>query len=164
MDKNKNSQTEQKTSGGDLRQGGVSSGKNDQLEKIHSVLDAGSQVLIRVSTVFPFKFFPTTIVVGKSKLDIIYRFFATTRTESILISNIVSVKMETAFIFASIEIETDVPHTQAIKISTLPISKARQLVDLVQGLMISYDMKAELSSVSSDHLKQPLKQIGRTKL
>ncbi|MCL4208080.1 PH domain-containing protein [Patescibacteria group bacterium] len=135
--------------------------ENDKLESLAADSD---NIICSVKTVFPFQIFPSVLSVEKTKIIFIRYFFLGHHAESMLINNISSVKLENAYFLSSIEIVNNIPYSPKIVIPYLPSREAREVVEIIQGLMIAYETKTDVTKITSEELVDPMKKIGSTKI
>lgn len=132
--------------------------------KLESLAADSDSVMCSVQTVFPFQIFPSVLTVEKTKIIFIRYYFLGHHAESMLINNISSVKLENAFFLSSIEIVNNIPSSPKIVIPYLPSKKAREVVEIIQGLMIAYETKTDVTKIDNEELLIPMQKIGSTKI
>lgn len=132
--------------------------------KLESLAADSDNIICSVKTVFPFQIFPSVLSVEKTKIIFIRYFFLGHQAESMLINNISSVKLENAYFLSSIEIVNNIPYSPKIVIPYLPSREAREVVEIIQGLMIAYETKTDVTNITSEDLVDPMKKIGSTKI
>lgn len=135
-----------------------------EIDKLESLASDSNNIICSVKTVFPFQIFPSVLTVEKTKIIFIKYFLLGHQAESMLIHNISSVKLENAYFLSSIEIVNNVPYSPKIIIPFLPSQKAREVVEIIQGLMVAYETKTDFSKIDSDELAAPMQKIGSTKI
>ncbi len=121
-------------------------------------------VLMALSTVFPFKFFPTTITIEKTKVNIKNRlFFGSSEIQSVLISDLSTCETESNFFFAVLKLVTRIPNAPSITINYLPKEEAMKARRIIQGLMVGVMNKVDLTKVSTTELLESIEQVGDSK-
>src|SRR5690348_14171043 len=109
-------------------------------EKLQSLIDKPQKPLLVISTVFPFDFFPDTLVIETIKVHLISRhFFASEQIHSFLVKGIADVFVETGPIFATLNIllQMVTRENQQTQIKNLWKHDAVKARDIIQGLIIA---------------------------
>src|SRR5579883_2089098 len=76
-----------------------------QSAKFEKLVHKTDRILLKVKAVFPFEFFPDSLVIDENKVNIIHRiFFWTSEIQSIPISHIQDVEVDTSILFATLKI------------------------------------------------------------
>lgn len=130
-----------------------------------SVQDVAQQneVLFTVRTVFPFDFFPDTIIVDRFKVQINKAFFfASYRVTTVPISETLNIKVTHGLFFAQVHIE-DFMARVSTKIEYLPNADATELGELVQGMVIAMKQKASLQQDTSLNIARAAEELGSTR-
>lgn len=137
-------------------------------QELENLANKSEQILLRITNVFPFAFFPDELIIDELKVNIINRiFFFAEQLRSILIKDIVNVVVETGPFFATLVItdrtsstESNVP-TNIVKVKYLKKNEATTARRIIQGLKISYEQKVDLASLGVNELTGKLEEIGR---
>lgn len=120
--------------------------------------------LFCVTTVFPFRLFPTTVSVDKKKVDVIREiFYKSKHIQSILIQDIANVTVETNLFFAQLVINDRLPLNQPIVIEYLPKESAMKIRRIIEGLLVGDHAQIDTAQSSGDHFVSQLETIGRAK-
>lgn len=151
----------------DIRIPGISDEINTYLErmkkteKLTRLAQMSNDILFRCRTVFPFDFFPDTVIVDKTKVNfIIKEFFLSEIVHSIMIKNIKDIQVETSAFFAKIVIIPDVYLGQAITVSYLSKSGAQEARRVIQGLMLCYKEGIDISDLDASEIKNKIEIAG----
>ena len=130
-------------------------------EKLTRLAQMSNDILFRCRTVFPFDFFPDTVIVDKTKVNfIIKEFFLSEIVHSIMIKNIKDIQVETSAFFAKIVIIPDVYLGQAITVSYLSKSGAQEARRVIQGLMLCYKEGIDISDLDASEIKNKIETAG----
>ncbi len=106
--------------------------------KMDELIEKSNRVLFRTSTVFPFDFFPSEIIIDENKVSIIKKtFFWSEEVHSIMIKDITDVLIQTIPFFATLIICDDSSGENQINISFLKKDEAIKIRKIIQGLMVS---------------------------
>ncbi len=129
--------------------------------KMAELVEESKDVILKVSGVFPFDFFPDELVIEKNKVNYINRyFFWSGKVRSVLIENIEDITIETSPFFASLEIE-EVGHGQEkIALGYIWKEKAKVAREVIQGLIICKRTGIKIPDISSKDLIAKLQEIG----
>src|SRR5258708_7965897 len=77
----------------------------EQSANFEKLIKKSDRVLLKIKSVFPFEFFPDSIVIDESKVSIIHRiFFWTAAIQSIPIQHVQDVEVDTSILFATLKI------------------------------------------------------------
>lgn len=137
-------------------------------KKLDSLVQKTSRVLIRISTVFPFEFFPTIVTVDEKKVSISRGIFFSSRTiESILVKDIRTVIVSSNILFASVKIQLG-PMATAEQgpptIYWLWKNDADRLRRIILGLVACEEEDIDLSQFEKRDLIRKVDQIGNARV
>lgn len=137
--------------------------EGEETEKFNHMVDQCEVPLLKITTVFPFVFFPNDVIVDVNKVTIIFRnFFASEQVHSVLVKDISDVVVETNPIFAVLKI-VDIGYTDnTIDINYLKRSDAEKARRVIQGLVMIQRNGIDLSKVECDDLLQKVENLGTT--
>lgn len=118
--------------------------EHPELEKIgtytttrDSFRKKSKRIITRISSVFPFELFPSTIEVEDNKVTVIYRqFFWSSQTQSMDMQDISNTFIETAPFFATLRIITRSFVENNIKIPWLKRGEAIHTRNIIEGLRV----------------------------
>ncbi len=131
--------------------------------KLDELVDRSNTVLMRISTVFPFTFFPIKLIINPIKIDLINTFFfESEQVHSTLISDITDVTVNTDLFFATLEIRDSGFHDQLISVPYLRKSEAMKARRVIQGLIMAMKNGIDPSKIPADELLEKAEQIGRS--
>lgn len=124
--------------------------------------------LLRLQTVFPFDFFPDTIVIDTTKLTISHKqFFATEFVTTIPLKDISDVTIQTAFFMASL-ITKYIPQANSpvmnqaveIKVSYLWRKDAIRVKNILKGVMVAKAENIDISKLSPKEVVTVIEEFG----
>lgn len=132
-------------------------------EKLANLTEATSKPLFKLSTVFPFDFFPSDIIIDMKKIMIVDRyFFSAARQYPILIKNMVMPIIETNLFFGSFTL--DMVYTQnqnsPIIINYLKKNEALRARRIISGLMICDKEEIDLSHLTHEEVLAKVEELG----
>ncbi len=121
------------------------------------------RVLVKANTVFPFTFFPSSIVVDRSKVTIIQRtFFLSANIISLRIEDILNVSSSVGPLFGSISITTRVMNTiDHFDINYFKRKDAIFLKHIIQGFSIAIHKHKNIDQIPDDKLVTMLEELGQ---
>lgn len=121
------------------------------------------EILYRADTVFPFNFFPDTIIIDKEKLTIIARyFFWVAKITSVPIRDILSVEADVGPFFGSIQLTSRYFYTNPHSIKFLWRRDTLKIQKLLQGFIIANERGIDCSTIDKSQLEELLEHLGET--
>lgn len=136
---------------------------NKNIQKLQNVTNASNRVLFKASTLFPFDFFPDTIIIHDVKIDIIHTlFFATTKVVSFPISSLINVTASTNSFFGVLNLEMVGFEPNPGTLKFLSIHDAIRARRILNGLIICYKENVDLTKLDINLVKQKVEEIGTT--
>lgn len=136
---------------------------NPIVDKLLGVTIHSHEILYKANTVFPFNFFPDTIVIDKEKLTIIARyFFGVARITSVPIRDILSVEADVGPFFGSIHLTSRYFFTNPHSIRFLLRKDVFKIQKLVQGYIIANEREIDCSAIDKAQLEELLEHLGET--
>lgn len=134
---------------------------NDELKKLDNLAQMSARILFRASTVFPFHLFPSEIVIDENQVSIIDRnFFKVATINSIVLTDIKSVIVNTSTFFGSLTLNTLMPNSQPFTLEYLWRSEAMEARRIIQGLIVARTQKIDLSKISTPDILSRVNTIG----
>lgn len=131
-------------------------------ELIEAIGDA-QDVLVRITTMFPFSLFPDTITIDRTKLTITHRdIFKSGEVLSINIEDILNVSASVGPFYGTIKISTrfydsDKPYT----IEHFSRADALKVKRIAQGYVIAKQKEVDCSALSNVELTKLLDELGK---
>lgn len=143
-----------------INSGDVSAGTEQQ--KMQSLVKKTADLLLHVSTVFPFDLFPDDVTVDKNKITLTHRiFFWTGQVHSIPIEEVGDVIVESGPFFATLKVfHRRLPYVPVI-VRYLSKRNARRIQELVQGLVLAEEDMVDVSKIEKRELISAARQTGR---
>lgn len=137
--------------------------ENDK-RTVRDMVHNSNIILMSISSVFPFDFFPTTINVEATRITIITRQLFSSQVHSIDIKDISSVFIETSIFFAAISFISKTYSQKAIMIKRLWKKKAILLRRVIEGLRMFEKEEINITTYSKEELLNKLEELSRTKI
>ncbi len=124
--------------------------------------------LLRVKTVFPFDYFPDTIVIDTAKITICHKqFFATEFITTIPLKDISDVTLQTAFFMATLIVKyipqansSVMNQTVEINVTSLWRKDAIRILNILKGFMVAKAENIDISKLSSEEIITVIEQFG----
>jgi hypothetical protein len=132
-----------------------------EMNALSTLEGMGTQPLIVIKTVFPFRFFPCIITLDREKITISdYLFFFTREVENLLIKDIVSVTTVEDLFFANITLISGLRLNKRYSISFFWKEDARRFRRICEGLRIALKEDVDVLKVDNHSLINRLEDIG----
>lgn len=118
-------------------------------------------LLFKVKSVFPFDFFPDTLLVDYNKITIIHKeFFFIEQTVNADVSDILNVEVDTTPFFASLKITTRALTAPPLRISFLRKKDGRKARQIINGLLAAHANNAEVGEKNPERIVEMLLALG----
>ena len=133
------------------------------VETLLGVTIHSHELLYKANAVFPFNFFPDTIIIDKEKLTIISRyFFWFSKITSVPIRDILSVEADVGPFFGAIHLTSRYYFTNPHSINFLWRRDAIKIQKLLQGFIIANERGIDCSAIDKGQLEELLEHLGET--
>lgn len=133
-------------------------------QAIEVMVHNSNTILISVSSVFPFKVFPTTINVEAGRVTIITRQAFASQVHSVDIRDISSVFIETSIIFAAITLISKTYAQKELVVKGLWKKEAIRIRRIIEGLRMFERRDINITDFSSEELLRKLEELSATKI
>lgn len=143
----------------------VTSDKNPgPIQKLTDMADKSDNILLKVSTTWPFTLFVHDIIIDPYKVNVIFReFFKSERIHSIMIKDITDIFIETSIFFATVKI-VDLGFVEnTVDIPYLKKDDALKVRKIVQGLVIAQKQSIDMSNMRPSDIKDKTEELGKVK-
>lgn len=131
---------------------------------ISDMVQNSNEILMSISTIFPFKLFPTTINIEATRVTIITRQLLSSQVHSIDIKDISSVFIATSFIFASLTIISKTYAQKEFVIDNLRKKEAIMIRRIIEGLRMFEKKDINTTNFSREELLNKLAELSATKI
>ena len=131
---------------------------------ISDMVKNSNDILMSVSTIFPYKLFPTTINVEATRITIITRQLLSSQVHSVDIKDISSVFIETSFIFASLTLISKTYAQKEFVIDYLWKKEAILIRRIIEGLRMFEKKDINTTNFSREELLNKLAELSATKI
>ena len=137
--------------------------ENDK-QTVADMVQNSNTILMSISSVFPFDFFPTTINVEATRVTIITRQLFASQVHSVDIKDISSVFIETSILFAAITLISKTYSQKELVINNLWKKEAILLRRIVEGLRMFIKKEINTTSFSKEELLSKLQELSETQI
>lgn len=141
----------------------VKKAENDK-KVIGDMVFVSNAILMSVTSVFPFEFFPTTINVETTRVTIITRQLFSSQVHSVDIKDISSVFIETSILFASLRLVSKIYSQKELVVDRLWKKEAILLRRIIEGLRMFEKKEINISNFSKEELLTKLEELSETKI
>jgi hypothetical protein len=134
---------------------------DEHTEKLYEAAKRGTDVLLKVETVFPFTLFPDTITIDREKLNIAHRdFFKVAKISGTPLADIESVDANVGPFFGSLRITSRFFVNNTRRVRFLTREDALKVQQLLQGYKLTKEKKIELRMIETKELVRMLMELG----
>ena len=133
------------------------------ISKIQKLIETDN-VLLTISTVFPFTLFPDKLIITESKINLISQiFFFSKQVRSVLIKDIATVQAETSLLFGKLSIIDKNSKAPPTILTFLKNKDALEARRIIQGLILISRENVELTHLQSKNLTKTVSNLGSTR-
>lgn len=151
---------------------GVEEAKKDAVKKevldktkAHNLLKKSNRVLIKTSSVFPFDFFPTRVIIEEARLIVIFRFFfLVSQSHTVDIKDITNVFVGSGPILASLEIVSRTFIENNMFVRNLWRKDAVKIRNMIEGLRALNREQIDTTSFERDELIDEINNLSNTEV
>jgi hypothetical protein len=137
--------------------------KRFENKTVADLVKKSNRILISISSIFPFDFFPNTINVEEGRITIIKRnFFYSSQVHSIDIKDISNIFVNVAPLFAQLVIISRTYENNEVKIKYLRKKEAVLARRIIEGLRIFENKKIDTSNYTKEELTAKLEELSTT--
>lgn len=133
-------------------------------QSISDMVHNSNDILMSVSSVFPFDFFPTTINIEVTRIAIITRQLFASQVHSVDIKDISSVFIETSILFAAITLVSKTYSQKELVVDRLWKKEAILLRRIIEGLRMFEKKGINITNFSKEELLSKLEELSTTKI
>lgn len=137
--------------------------KQEAEAKLDQVIGDSHDVLTRARTVFPFRVFPDTLTVDRTKITITHRgFLNTAEVVTFRIEDILNITANVGPIFGSVKIATRFFEAgKSYSINYFWRADALRIKRIVQGYLIAKQQEVDCSVLTTQELAKKLDELGK---
>lgn len=130
-------------------------------QSLEQFVKEDNPTLLEISTVFPFVLFPDTLRIDLQKVSITHsEFFWSKQTETINISDILAISVESGPFFATLIMKTKFFSQRPLKIKYLHKEEAALARRLIHGLILVIKKKIGIEETDPSKIIAMLEEVG----
>ncbi len=134
---------------------------SETLQKLEQLKYTENRTLYRAKTVFPFRIFPTEIIITENSVEIVsYTFFYTKQVFPMLIKDIKNVQASTDMFFSSLTFELSGYETNPPDVSFLPRNAGILIKRIIKGLLVCQQKGIDLTPLEPSQIVDKIIEIG----
>lgn len=131
-------------------------------QAIEDMVNNSNRVLLKISSVFPWDLFPTSIIVEETRLTIIHRQLLSSQVHSVDIKNISNVFMYNSILFSQLTIVSDTFAENQIIVGRLWKKDAIFVRRIIEGLRMFVDKDIDTTGYKREELINKLRELSTT--
>jgi len=167
-EKEKKVDDDQEGSGGGSKEESGDKQKDEAKEakkEMDIIVSRADKILFQAKGMFPFDFFPNTLTIDANKVNVIIKtFFATETATSVMLKEIMDVRVESTLFFGKLIIDYG-PHPLKINtvyVPTLRKKDALKAKEIVEGMIVLYrGENIDTSKLKPEDTMDEIKEIGK---
>lgn len=132
-------------------------------QAVEDMVSNSNRILLRISSVFPWQFFPSHIIVEETRLTIIHRQLFSSQVQSVDIKNISNIFIDNGILFSQLTIVSDTFAQNQVVISSLFKKEAILMRRIIEGLRLFVSKDIDTTGYSVEELISKLKELSTTK-
>ncbi len=133
-------------------------------QAVEDMVSNSNRVLLKISSVFPWDFFPTSIIVEETRLTIIHRQLFSSQVHSVDIKNISNIFIDSSILFSQLTIVSDTFAENQIIVDRLWKKEAIFVRRIMEGLRMFIDKDIDTTGYSGNELINKLRELSTTKI
>lgn len=137
--------------------------KEEDRQTVSDLVKKSNRLIISISSLFPWDFFPNTIEVEESRVTFIFRQFLSSQSHSVDIKDISNVFIQSSLFFSTLQIVSRTFVQNDISIGHLDINKAHQVQMIIEGLRTFAEHAIDTSNYEIDELIAKIEEFHTNK-
>ena len=143
----------------------IHAGKEEKnRQAVEDMVSNSNRILLKISSVFPWDLFPSSLIAEETRLTIIHRQLFSSQIHSVDIKNISNVFIDNALIFAQLTIVSNTFAENQIVINRLRKKEAIFMRRIIEGLRMFVNKDIDTTNYQIEELIQKLKQLSTTNI
>lgn len=131
---------------------------------IENMVQNSNKILMRISSIFPFDFFPSHMTVESTRITVIHRQLFSSQVHSVDIKDISNIFINTTIFFAQLEVVSSTFEDNEIHLNKLWKKDAILMRRIVEGLRQFVKQNIDMSVFSTEELLSKLKELSTTEI
>ena len=136
--------------------------KNRQV--VEDMVNSSNRILLRVSSIFPWDLFPSSIIVEETRVTIIHRQIFSSQVHSVDIKNISNIFIGTGILCAQLTLVSDTFTQNKIVIDRLWKKEAILMRRIIEGMRMFVKENIDTTNYTPSELVSKLKELSTTKI
>lgn len=132
-------------------------------QAVEDMVNNSNRILLKISSVFPWDFFPTSIIVEETRLTITHRQLFSSQVHSVDIKSISNIFIDTSILFSQLTIVSDTFAKNQIKIDRLWKKEAIFIRRIIEGLRMFVDKEIDTTGYKKEELINKLRELSTIK-
>ena len=131
-------------------------------QAVEDMVNNSNRILVKISSVFPLEFFPTSIIVEETRLTIIHRQLFSSQVHSVDIKNISNIFIDTSILFSQLTIVSNTFAENQIVIDRLWKKEAIFIRRIIEGLRMFVNKDIDTTGYEREELINKLRELSTT--
>ncbi len=131
---------------------------------VEDMVVSSNRILLRVSSIFPWDLFPSTIIVEETRVTIIHRHLFSSQVHSVDIKNISNIFIGTGILCAQLTLVSDTFTQNKVVINRLWKKEAILMRRIIEGMRMFVKENIDTTDYSASELVSKLKELSTTKI
>lgn len=131
-------------------------------QTVEDMVNNSNRVLLKISSVFPWDFFPSSIIAEDTRVTIVTRQLYSSQVHSVDIKNISNVFIDTGILFAELTIVSNTFAENEITVDRLRKKEAILMRRIIEGLRMFVSKDIDTTGYTVKELVAKLKQLSTT--
>lgn len=137
--------------------------KAEDQQTIRDLIKKSNRRIIRISSLFPWDFFPNSIEVEESRITFTFRQFLSFQSHSVDIQDISNVFIQKSLFFATLQVVSRTFVENDITIEHLNITDAQKVQTVIEGLRTFLEHDIDTSNYEVDELIAKIEEFHTNK-
>lgn len=133
-------------------------------QAIEDMVNNSNRILIKISSVFPWDFFPTTIALEETRLTITHRQLFSSQVHSVDIKNISNIFIDNSILFSQLTIVSNTFIENQMIVDRLWKKEAIFIRRMIEGLRMFIEKDIDTTGYSRQELIDKLRELSTTKI
>lgn len=133
-------------------------------QAIEDMVNNSNRILLKISSVFPWDLFPSSIIVEETRVTIIHRQLFSSQAYSVDIKNISNIFIDTSILFSQLTIVSDTFAENQIVVDRLWKKEAVFIRRIIEGLRMFVDKDIDTTGYKREELINKLRELSTTKI
>ncbi|MFI5265363.1 MAG: hypothetical protein ACHQT7_01305 [Candidatus Levyibacteriota bacterium] len=133
-------------------------------QAVEDMVNNSNRILIKISSVFPLDFFPTTITLEETRLTITHRQLFSSQVHSVDLKNISNIFIDNSILFSQLTIVSNTFAENQIIVGRLWKKEAIFIRRMIEGLRMFIEKDIDTTDYNRQELIDKLRELSTTKI